>query len=514
MDTEFYRLPLRFDAARLLAESERFAGYEWKPDDRFEASGYRSLCLVSHRGWEGDLQEGPMQASPHLQRCPYTRQVLAAIGGVLGEVRFRWLESGGEVPPHYDNHPVCLRRIRLHVPLRTDPSVRFLCGPREVHMGEGELWAFDRLRPHRVVNRHAEPRVHLVIDVERSARIERLLRRAEQPFLPARPFAQPRLVEHDARSRARPRAAAAATSPVLPPSAVDELITCVLERVEAEAGLRGTARERLERALHELRAAWAATWRRLGPASEALGRYRETGRAATEAVEALERRVHALRRLEVLSSTRLRDFFRWAITPYQAWPGDGAGRRERLVTSLLLRVTERGELELRWPGARIFRRVAPDAVVWLSALAASGKEPLASELAGVDAPAAARLIRKLRSERILLPFHVEQVPGRAAAGPATTPPSRVRSRGTARAPRRLRLAEPLYVRMSLRGETAVWVPSAGGYRVLSSRALRLTCALAAGATRQEAAASSGVADDGALAHFIALLLELKLARAT
>lgn len=512
MDTEFYRLPLRFDAVRLLAESERFAGYEWKPDDRFEASGYRSLCLVSHRGWDGDLQDGPMQATPHLQRCPYTRQVLAAIGGILGEVRFRWLESGGEVPPHYDNHPACLHRIRLHVPLRTDPTVRFLCGPRDVHMGEGELWAFDRLRLHQVVNRHAEPRVHLVIDVERSARIERLLQRAWWPFVPARPSTPPRLVAHDARLRAQPRTEGAATSPVLPPGAVDELIACVLQRVDAEAKLRPTAREQLERVLRELRAAWAATWRRLGPAGEALGRYEEIGRAATTAVEALERKVPALRRIEVLSSTRLRDFFRWAITPYQPWPGDEAGMRERLVTSLLMRVSERGELELRWPGARTFRRVTPDAVAWLSALAATGQESLASNLAGAGAPAAAPLVRALRTARMLLPFHVESGSAIAAARPSTAPPRPAQPRGSARAPRMIRLAGPLHVRMSLRGDTAVWVPSLGGYRVLSSRALRLTCALASGATRQEAAARIGAVNDAALARFIALLVELGLAR--
>src|SRR5437868_8004036 len=67
--------------------------------------------------------------------------------------------------------------------------------------------------------------------------------------------------------RAHPRTQGAATPPVLPPGAVDELIACVLERVDAEAQLRATAREQLERALRELRAAWAATWRRWGPAS-------------------------------------------------------------------------------------------------------------------------------------------------------------------------------------------------------------------------------------------------------
>jgi hypothetical protein len=513
MDTEFYRLPLRFDAARLLEESSRFAGYEWKPDDRFESSGYRSLCLVSHRGWDGDLQEGPMQPSPHLRRCPYTRQALAALGSPLGEVRFRWLESGAEVPPHYDNHPACLHRIRFHVPLRTDPTVRFLCGPRDVHMGEGELWTFDRQRLHRVVNRHAEPRVHLVIDVERSGRIDRLLQRAERPFAPEQTPAAPRLVEYDARLRAQPRADGTATPPVLPPGAVDELMACVLERVDAETKPGATAREKLERALRELRSAWAAAWRRFGPESDALGRYQALGREATAAVEALEARVPALRRLEVLSSKRLRDFFQWAITPYQPWPGDEASMRERLVTSLLLRVTERGALELRWPGARAFRRVTPEAVALLSALAATGKESLARELAGSDAPAASSLIRALRSARVLLPFHVEGGPGVAAPGTVSASPRRAQPRSTVRAPRAIRLVEPLHVRMSLRGDTAIWVPSSGGYRVLSSRALRLTCALASGATRSEAAAQLGVANDAALARFVALLIELGLARA-
>ena len=55
-------------------------------------------------------------------------------------------------------------RVRVHVPIVTQPTVRFVCGGEEVNMREGECWIFDTWRMHNVVNDHALPRIHLVAD--------------------------------------------------------------------------------------------------------------------------------------------------------------------------------------------------------------------------------------------------------------------------------------------------------------------------------------------------------------
>jgi hypothetical protein len=57
-----------------------------------------------------------------------------------------------------------LGEVRLHVPVTTSPGVEFVVGGVVAHMREGECWYHDFSLPHRVENRGATARVHLVID--------------------------------------------------------------------------------------------------------------------------------------------------------------------------------------------------------------------------------------------------------------------------------------------------------------------------------------------------------------
>jgi hypothetical protein len=56
--------------------------------------------------------------------------------------------------------------LRLHVPIVTNPGVRFLIGGAECGPWRpGELWYGDFSQPHSVENTGAETRYHLVVDV-------------------------------------------------------------------------------------------------------------------------------------------------------------------------------------------------------------------------------------------------------------------------------------------------------------------------------------------------------------
>src|SRR5262249_2032633 len=54
--------------------------------------------------------------------------------------------------------------MRVHVPIVTQPTVRFYCGDQDVHMAAGETWIFDTWSVHRVENDATRARVHLVAD--------------------------------------------------------------------------------------------------------------------------------------------------------------------------------------------------------------------------------------------------------------------------------------------------------------------------------------------------------------
>src|SRR5215211_7203725 len=87
LDTQFIRLPLLFDAALLAGEVARIPESDWRPHPQGHP-GNSALPLIAAGGDPAnDATRGPMRPTPHLARCPYLRQVLAAFGTVLGRTR-------------------------------------------------------------------------------------------------------------------------------------------------------------------------------------------------------------------------------------------------------------------------------------------------------------------------------------------------------------------------------------------------------------------------------------------
>ena len=129
------------------------------------ASRQSALPLVARHGQpQDDGVAGPMGATPHLARCPYVRQVLAALRAPLGRSRLMRLDSGAEATrtstPTTTGRSACACTSRSSPP----PGVRFLCGDAEAHMGPGEVWIFDTWRAHNVLNPPGVERIHLVVD--------------------------------------------------------------------------------------------------------------------------------------------------------------------------------------------------------------------------------------------------------------------------------------------------------------------------------------------------------------
>lgn len=172
----FIQLPLLFDAAALADEINVLDAGLWQPHPT-GFPGNTALPLVAAEGdsARGDALFGRMRPTPALARCAYLRQVLASLGAVIGRVRLMRLAPGAEVAAHVDTNHYWKERVRVHVPVLTDPSVQFVCGDAAVHMGAGECWIFDTWKLHRVINGPQQPRVHLVIDTVGSAAFAKLV---------------------------------------------------------------------------------------------------------------------------------------------------------------------------------------------------------------------------------------------------------------------------------------------------------------------------------------------------
>lgn len=170
----FIRLPLRFDAARLAHEVDGLEAKAWMRHPSGMA-GNSAVALVSSGGGDNDSFEGAKAPTPHLDRCPYMRQVMGSFGEVLSRSRLMKLDARAEVGLHVDFNYHWYSRVRIHIPVVTNPAVIFHCGPERVHMAAGECWIFDSWRRHRVVNPSREDRVHLVIDIAGSSRFWNLV---------------------------------------------------------------------------------------------------------------------------------------------------------------------------------------------------------------------------------------------------------------------------------------------------------------------------------------------------
>ena len=190
----FIQMPLRFDADALAAEIAAFDEGMWRahPDG---IPGNSALPLVAVDGdpARGDALQGPMRPTPALARSPYLRQVLGSLEAVLGRIRLMRLSGRSEVSQHVDTNHYWNERVRVHVPILTQPTVRFACGDAEVNMAAGECWIFDTWRMHRVLNDADLARVHLVVDTIGSPRFWNLVN-AGRPHTAPRAGWEPRRV--------------------------------------------------------------------------------------------------------------------------------------------------------------------------------------------------------------------------------------------------------------------------------------------------------------------------------
>ncbi|HEY7638407.1 MAG TPA: sulfotransferase [Steroidobacteraceae bacterium] len=196
----FLQLPVSFDAATLAAEVGAIEESAWRPHPQ-GYPGNDALTLVTTGGDpDSDAVGGRMSATPHLRRCPYLQHVLASIGATWGRTRLMRLSGQAEVTPHVDVNYYWRERVRVHVPIVTQPTVRFSCGDAQINMRAGECWLFDTWRTHNVVNDHALPRIHLVADTVGGTGFWQLVARA-RPHTRVGTDWQPTFVPPDANAR-------------------------------------------------------------------------------------------------------------------------------------------------------------------------------------------------------------------------------------------------------------------------------------------------------------------------
>jgi hypothetical protein len=264
----FLQLPILFDAGRLAQEVAAIPEQAWRPHPQ-GYPGNDALPLITTNGDPAsDARDGAMGPTSHLLACPYLLQVLGELGATWGRSRLMRLSGNAEVTPHVDTDYYWRDHMRVHVPIVTQPTVRFCCGGEEVNMAPGEAWIFDTWSLHSVHNDATRSRIHLVADTVGGDGLLTLIEQARSPSEPRPGWSARRspLREGPApvlayESRNVPR--------VMTPWELRDHLGFLMSEV-AQGNAQAAA---VGQALNRLRANWHALWARSGDDEAAWPEY-------------------------------------------------------------------------------------------------------------------------------------------------------------------------------------------------------------------------------------------------
>jgi hypothetical protein len=265
----FVRLPYRFDVDRLTTELAQFEESAWMQHPS-RMHGNSAIPLVSVNGEDNDEFSGPMCETPHLHRCEYIRQIMAQFDEVIARSRLMRLAPGSEVSAHVDFNYHWYNRVRIHIPITTNPEVSFYCGDDRVHMQAGECWIFDSWRRHRVSNESDQMRVHLVIDTTGSGKFWRLVHQMEALN---NDQVEPQLVAYSQGKSVTVRTEKYNVSPVMAPGEMEAMINELIDDFSANPNNQPELIKHYRLLLESLAKDWRAVWLECGWEHSALPRY-------------------------------------------------------------------------------------------------------------------------------------------------------------------------------------------------------------------------------------------------
>lgn len=168
----YAKLPITFDAERLAADAAKFTGGDWAPhfNTHYYEGDWSVVPLRAVKG--GHLAIYPDPNAPEgfietgfMARCEYVPEVLRSFECEMETVRFLSLAAGSVIKRHRD-YALGIEDgfVRVHIPVITNPQVRFTLADEVVDMRPGEAWYLNVNNYHSVQNDGACDRIHLVID--------------------------------------------------------------------------------------------------------------------------------------------------------------------------------------------------------------------------------------------------------------------------------------------------------------------------------------------------------------
>ncbi len=85
-------------------------------------------------------------------------------GGTIIRAMAAKLKGRGRITPHVDSHMSFRISHRIHVPITTDPRVRFMIDGRPYHLEVGQAYEINNQKQHSVMNNSKMDRITFIFD--------------------------------------------------------------------------------------------------------------------------------------------------------------------------------------------------------------------------------------------------------------------------------------------------------------------------------------------------------------
>jgi hypothetical protein len=122
-----------------------------------DGSGWPDITITRESGWDL-LAELAVPLMTDIIRRHYPP------GGTIVRAMAAKLLPGKVISPHRDSHPSFHYGHRIHIPIKTNPRVRFMIDGRPYQMEVGQAYEINNQKSHSVMNKGNEERINFIFD--------------------------------------------------------------------------------------------------------------------------------------------------------------------------------------------------------------------------------------------------------------------------------------------------------------------------------------------------------------
>ena len=119
--------------------------------------GWPEMKVTKEASWDA-LKETAVPLMRHIINEFYPQ------GGTVIRAMAAKLKAGGVISPHRDTHQSFCHSHRIHVPITTNPGVRFMINGRPHRLQVGNAYEINNQRNHSVMNSGNEDRITFIFD--------------------------------------------------------------------------------------------------------------------------------------------------------------------------------------------------------------------------------------------------------------------------------------------------------------------------------------------------------------